>query len=646
MAPMQLQPRFWVLLFVLTLPFVVIAGLDAFFRQAPTVDRSLVFTAATMLRSNVSSPAELPAEGWKVISLPTRLRTPPTPPSSAWFRVEFSAANPVSGQWAIYLDKPYGNFALFVNGAFIGDGGSMKAPIPVHRAPLLFRFPSRLLKNGTNLLEVRSMHPYLGAPLDDVAIGPVSSLLPAYEFALGLRVTFKHISVIVLAVLAVLIGAMSRLRRRETAYAWFACGILGWAAHIEIMLVATSPFVPEVLWQQMQAIAIGVFSIGSAMFVNHYTRLRQPRIERVILVGGVVGAAVMLIDSLLFDYRLRWFAVRVWLPFLMVIGVYIVVQLVRALRRAPSMDLRVLAAASWLMMIMGLRDVLIELRVLPWSPLYLTYSVAFVLCAVGAVLLRRFALAFDAAERARDELDERVREKTAELERSLVHTKDLERERALGAERERILQDMHDGLGGHLVQALAIATSHNTLRPLEEPLRTCLEELRLMVDSLEPVNGDLSSVLGSLRVRISRRLALAGVQMNWRVEDLPEIPDLGPKKVLGVARVVQEAITNALKHSGCARISVHAGPAEDDSGLVEIRIADNGKGMSGPGKGHGLASMRRRADELGGTLAIESSATGTSVVLRLHIAVAGSRNPGIEQAPDRGLPSAPAASHS
>jgi len=645
MAPMQRPPRFWVLLFAVILPFIVIVCLNQAMRAAPQVDPALQLDTAMLLKSAAVNPAQLPADGWQPVRIPVRARTTGEP-SSAWFRLSFTApANP-SGQWAVYLERPYANFAAYVNGAFVGDGGPMTAPIPTHRTPMLFRFPSSVLHPGTNLLEVHSVHPYALARLSDVAVGPVESIEPAYDFAHGLRVTFKHATVIVLLVLAVLIGAMSRLRRRETAYAWFACGILGWAAHIEIMLIARPPFTPEVLWLQLQGIAIGVYSIGSAMFVNHYTRLRQPRIERAMLACGLLGAAVLIIDPLWFDYRLSWFGVSVWLPFLLLVGLYVVVQLVRALRRLPTADVGVLAAASWLMLIMGLRDVLIELRVLPWAPLYLTYCVAFVLSAVGAVLLRRFALAFDAAERARDELDERVREKTAELERNLVHTKDLERERALGAERERILQDMHDGLGGHLVQALAIATSRQALQPLEEPLRTCLEELRLMVDSLEPVNGDLSSVLGSLRVRISRRLALAGVQMNWHVEDLPEVPDLGPKKVLDVARIVQEAITNALKHSRCTEIFIHAGPATDDSGLVEIRIADNGKGMGGQGKGHGLTSMRRRAAELGGTLAVESSGGGTSVILRLHISTARSRIPEVEQAPDRGLSDVAPLSHS
>lgn len=644
MVQMRLQPRFWVLFFVVILPFAVIALLDWAVSRAPEIEPAHMYTTAQQLKSSASSPAELPAEGWAVIPLPARAQPADLFPASAWYRVDFTVAGHSTGQWAVYLEYPYTNVALYVNGAFIGDGGPMTRPVPVHRTPLLFRFPAGLLHRGTNLLELRAVHPYYSDLLNPIVIGPLDRLAPAYEFANAMRVTFKQVTVIVLVVLAVLIGAMARLRRRERAYAWFACGMLGWAAHIGILLIAQSPFETELLWRQLQGIAIGVYAIGSAMFVNHYTGLRQPRIERAMLWTFALGAGVLIVEPLMYDHRLPWFGVKIWLTYLMVVGAYTVVQLVRALRRSASMDVRVLAAAGWLMIIVALRDVLIELDVLPWSQLYLSYSVGFVLCAVGVVLLRRFALAFDDAERARDELNERVREKTAELERNLVHTMDLERETARGAERERILQDMHDGLGGHLVQALAIATSQATLRPLEEPLRACLEELRLMVDSLEPVNGDLTSVLGSLRVRISRRLALAGVRMNWHVDDLPTLSDLGPKKVLDIARIVQEAITNALKHSGCAQIAVHAGIVGEDATQIEIRVADNGRGMASPGSGHGLASMRRRAAELAATLSIESSPGGTSVTLRLRNA--GNRTDSAGQALDRGLPSATQPAHS
>jgi signal transduction histidine kinase len=621
-------------LVALALPFALIATLDFAFRNAPVVPPQFQLNEAEFLESDASSPSELPAVGWQQTQLPHVVTVATMRPSSAWFRISFAAADVGDEPWAVFLRRPHSNVVLYINGAKIGDGGPMTRPIPVHRGPLLVAFPSELLRPGTNLLELRSVHAYQRPRLGVAAIGPRAQLLPIYEFTRGFVVTAKQVSAVVLAVLAILFGALWWLRRRETAYGWYALGLFAWAAHIQIMLMPRPPFENEILWQHLQGIAIGVFALTSALFVNRYTGLRQPRVERVLIALWAVGAAVLLADPLWLGYRFPDFGTLVWIPMLTLISAYTVSTLLRSLVRGMTTEVAVLGAAGWLVLVVSVRDTLIELDWIT-GRLYLPYTVGFVLCAVAAVLLLRFARAFHAAERARDELDARVREKTAELELNLVRVKDLERERALGAERERILQDMHDGLGGHLVQALAIATSRDTLKPVEEPLRACLDELRLMVDSLEPANGDLASVLGSLRPRISRRLALAGVTIRWQVDDLPPIPDLGPRQVLDVARVVQEAITNALKHSGCRRITVLARLDRQPDG-IEVVVEDDGRGFTeAAGKGHGLTSMRRRAVALGGSLEIGAAAPGTRVTLRLPASRAANRNSGKEQSPDQ-----------
>jgi signal transduction histidine kinase len=150
-------------------------------------------------------------------------------------------------------------------------------------------------------------------------------------------------------------------------------------------------------------------------------------------------------------------------------------------------------------------------------------------------------------------------------------------------------------------------------------------------------------VLGTLRARISRRLALAGVQMKWQVDDLPPMPHLGPRAVLDIARVVQEAITNAIKHSGCGEITVRAALAADGR-HVEICVADNGRGVQQPGKGRGLSGMQRRASELGGSVTLESSPAGTRVTLALPAAASRIDAPG--QAPIQAQPAKPPLAHS
>jgi len=634
---------FW--LGALLLPFALIAVLNTAMRDTPRVAAEYLHESATVIESPVASPAQLPRVGWRPVKLPGHAPVPAPKPSSGWYRIPFSATPAASGIWAVYIERPYSNYGVFINGIAVGESSPMTRPIPMHRAPLLFRFPAALLRPGENLLEVRSFEARFPAGLSALAIGPLPRIAPAYDFMHAFYATYKHVSVVVLLVLALLFAGLWSIRRQETAYAWFALSLVAWAAQVELLLKPESLFMSEPTSQHLPSAALGVFAFASAMFVNRYTGLRQPRVERVILVLLAAGIVVLFVDPLYFDMSMPMFVPYVWQPLLLAITVYCLAQLLRALRRRPSGDARLLAAAAWILLVVAMRDTLIETGVLRFGPLYFSYTIGFVLCAVAAVQLQRFARAFDAAERTRDELDLRVREKTAELEQNLVRVKDLEREQALSTERERIMQDMHDGLGGHLVQALAIATSQNTLQPMEEPLRACLEELRLMVDSLEPVNGDLGSVLGTLRARISRRLALAGVQMRWQVDDLPPMPDLGPRAVLDVARVVQEAITNAIKHSGCNEITVSAALAGGGQ-HVEVQVTDNGRGMGARGVGRGLTGMQRRAFDLGGSIEFESTAPGTRVTLRLPLARATNRSVSPGQAPVQAQPPAAEAAHS
>jgi signal transduction histidine kinase len=216
--------------------------------------------------------------------------------------------------------------------------------------------------------------------------------------------------------------------------------------------------------------------------------------------------------------------------------------------------------------------------------------------------------------------------------------KDMERDQALSAERDRIMRDMHDGVGGQLVQALSIATSRAELKSIEEPLRSCLDELRLIIDSIEPVNGDLASVLGTLRMRMSRRLTEAGVQLRWRVEDIPVLANFGPNRVLHISRIVHEAIANSLKHSHAKQITLATRLVTNETGqLILIEIADNGAGFAATvTRGRGLINMKRRAQDLDARLSIDSSAQGTTVRLAFPIDALATRECASSQAPKHG----------
>jgi signal transduction histidine kinase len=149
-------------------------------------------------------------------------------------------------------------------------------------------------------------------------------------------------------------------------------------------------------------------------------------------------------------------------------------------------------------------------------------------------------------------------------------------------------------------------------------LRECLDDLRLTIDSLEPTENDLLPVLGNLRYRLDKRLKQQGIDLDWRVSEVPKLACMTPQNVLHVLRILQEAFTNVLKHARASTVQVETGvdaPGEH----VFIRVRDNGHGFTGDHAGHGLANMRRRAQVIGGILQIHPSPSGTTLSLLLPV---------------------------
>jgi signal transduction histidine kinase len=186
-------------------------------------------------------------------------------------------------------------------------------------------------------------------------------------------------------------------------------------------------------------------------------------------------------------------------------------------------------------------------------------------------------------------------------------------------ERQRIMTDMHDGIGAHLISALSLAESDGASSgEIAAVLRECIDDLRLTIDSLGSTDNELLPALGNFRYRIEGRLRTVGIELVWKVSDLPELPYLSPRNLLHILRILQEAFTNVLKHAQATRIIVETGV---EARQVFIRVSDNGRGLAAAElDGRGLGNMARRAAAFGGELRVASTSEGTTMQLLLPIA--------------------------
>lgn len=205
----------------------------------------------------------------------------------------------------------------------------------------------------------------------------------------------------------------------------------------------------------------------------------------------------------------------------------------------------------------------------------------------------------------------RTREEDAE-ERRREQAADADR--AVQAERTRIARELHDVVAHRVslmtVQAGAAKTvalddpqaALQAMEAVEHAGRQALDELRHLLGVLRPT-GDEGSLVpqpGLADVpRLVDQFRAAGLDVSLQMADLPR--GLPTRVDLSGYRIVQESLTNVLKHAGPkARTEVRVSAA---NGAVDIEVSDRGHAAAGlPGSGYGIVGMRERALLLGGSL--------------------------------------------
>jgi len=199
----------------------------------------------------------------------------------------------------------------------------------------------------------------------------------------------------------------------------------------------------------------------------------------------------------------------------------------------------------------------------------------------------------------------------------------LSEQLALSQERNRIAREIHDGIGHSLVnciltlelcERLVCKEPEEARKVIEQEktdLRTALEDMRDFVHHLRPAdieNEQFEPLLKRYLARFSERSGLkVDLDMKSRSADLP------PSSRLVLLRIIQEALTNAAKHSDASEIDVSVARTGDKG--VHCIINDNGCGFdedevlndAASRQGFGLRTMKDRASSTGGDLQVEST---------------------------------------
>lgn len=534
--------------------------------------------------------------GWQPVTLkdvwtlPRRARH-----QEAWYRARFDLPGSESDSYALFVPRVSSAASFWVNGVEIGDTGGFDGALPRGwNHPVFYTVPSALLNPQSNELEIRLrvVQSEIGF-LFEVLFGSERELRDRYTWSeFGKLTATKILTTLIVIGAVVVLGFYFSVRLPRT-YLWFALGCVFWSIYSLELFIREVPM-PTRVWTCVYSTALGLALWFFTRTVHRIFGLHRPKLEAAIVFVICTNPLYLVLPPLGIGLAAGG-AVLLSLSVIVYLGVLLTFLGWR--QGGSQRPWLVLCGLSALVLITadvtaGLLGMTVDFAKYPYIPLFAMVSGA-------TIFVQRLIRTVRDSESFPRVIDEAV-------------------VGAVQTERHRLMQEIHDGVGGQIITALAeLERAPATNQGAIDLLRASVSELRLIVHSLEQMSqqGDIVTILATLRERLEPQLNRGGIEFRWQVEPVANVERIGADGALHFMRIVQEAIVNVVQHAGATEICVSAREAQRaaaDGVLVEV--SDNGRGFESTGRaGMGLRNMRERAMQLHATLTVEPSATGTSV---------------------------------
>jgi signal transduction histidine kinase len=545
-------------------------------------------------------------------------------------RIRFIVPFVVSDQHAslaLFLGVRNSVDVIRLNGELIQSPASLpKLKGLVTSEPAFVPLPSEHLTPGSNSLAIET--PNFGTQwLAEFAIGPADDLADAYRWKNLLQTDLALVGLAIL-VFTILLCVVVRWPEADRPRIRALVLLLGTCALSTYLLTFSPPWPLSVegtvllytLSNCFIALAMMAYVLAGSAAANKWRAAMRVGwvVSPLLCAAGVAGAHFV-------GPAGTWLSMQVRASFLVVVvaGAFALLILANALVRERGerwFERSMLAFCFTAFMLDRLGSIL---------PLYSPFDTSLQLTLgwsqiVGGLLGLSIvvALAREATDARRtvltanDQLTARLAAREAELHE--VHRREQESQRrtVLLEERQRIVRDMHDGIGGQLLGlALQARSPGADVRQLADGLDASLLDLRLIIDSMDTAESGLAESIMAFAHRVRPQVEAAGLRLSLDNQLQPGDPVIGSRFTLHVMRILQEAVTNALRHAGARTLRIEARRAD---GGVALQVSDDGVGMSGTAQtGRGLANMRSRIESLGGRIEIDDAKPGVRVKLTL-----------------------------
>ena len=583
---------------------------------------NVVFNAESMV-SIVQASADLSQAQWQPVALPNSIELPALvelPPDApkvrAWFRVqvppELRGTHAPPGRLGLMGNRVMGNGPW----AIWADGRLVQANLADWRIQWNTPMRAMLPLDVTEVLVAVPFVEVQGYAMGSMFIGSADAIDQAWQLRNFWQADAPRAASLVAFVLMLMSLHLAINRRKEPVYALLSVNALLWTiSNLQFSYDFTGQDRLSQWFGAAMDVSINWIVVFNFLFAYEYERIRLPRFRAVLVLYGCIATIITL-------PLWQWGKSAMLAQHFLNTAVYVggVAVLAWHVARKPSREGVVLTTALVMQLILGVHNLLfLSSQTHPDQIFAFPFAVVFMFLVFMYVTSRRTVLALTTAERYQSDLEVQLASQKQRLAEQHAQMQRMEIENHLAAQRENLLQDLHDGLGSNLTSALlqarsGVLTQDGALLVLQD----LADELRNLNKASQVDQRTPNEILAELRQRIQHRLSHGGIHLAWAV--LPSLPALrctGPAVGQQLRALLSEATANVIKHAQASQIRVST---EVQGDTVVIEVADNGRGFDPKTAeaGRGLPGMRQRAQLLGGSLSI-TSAPGQGCRWRLEL---------------------------
>ncbi|AZG10037.1 hypothetical protein EGT29_20440 [Pigmentiphaga sp. H8] len=527
------------------------------------------------------------------------------------YRLSFHLSDVPDESMFLFIPAVRHRVEAWVNGRRADTAPDTVWSTPTSGYSFLARIPDGAIHAGDNEILLRQTRKigWLPGRLSQVSVGTAAAVMPAYQLSNFLIEEIRAMTFALHIALTIGIASIWTARRHDPVFGWLAA----MSVTSILVVLGQSPHAPLGTLQQLQTIslvsAVGLMAIGMALAIVGRRRPRQ-------LLPAVIAVPAFLL--VLGQTGLVPFPVIGLLSACITLTAYVVAAGILAHQFAQdrNWDAAIMVGPCALTVWFGVHDILVVTGRYDDPFLLASYARTLMLLAIMVILMSRLARSLNSLDHANDTLRQKLAARETELgllhEKEKVHASQMVREQ----ERQRLMRDLHDGMSGHLVAIIALAERNQEGgHAIERAARAALDDLRLVVHSLDLGDGDLGVALAAFRERLEPQLRRLGIEFHWSTEKLPAVTGVTPQNALSVLRILQEAVTNAIRHGPARRLAIEGRTTED--GMAALSVFNDGGRPLQAGAGNGLRNMHRRARELGGRVAFTMGEDGARLLLVL-----------------------------